>query len=67
MRCEVCGEIAEYRIATEPGTLNCCSGDPCSYKAGDYILTVDNPFKPGEKCEAALNAATFARACKVMA
>jgi hypothetical protein len=66
MRCEVYGEIAEYRIATEPGFLVCCSGERCSYKPGDYILTVNNPYKPGKKCEAAMNQRTFARACKVL-
>jgi hypothetical protein len=66
MRCEVCGETAEYRIATHAGVLKCCSGKSCAYEAGDYVLTVDNPLNPGEKCEAAMNAATFALACKVL-
>jgi hypothetical protein len=67
MRCEVQGEAAEYRIATHAGSLNCCSGERCPYKAGDYILTIDNPLKPGERCEVAMTPTTFRMACTVIA
>jgi hypothetical protein len=67
MRCECFGEPVEYRIATEAGALNCCSGDRCPYKAGDYIVTLKNPLKPDETCEAALTPSMFNSACKVIA
>jgi hypothetical protein len=66
MRCECLGEIVEYRMAQSDGELCCCNASRCRYRAGDYILTLDNPLAPGEKCETAMNSATFAMACKVI-
>jgi len=56
----------EYRIAESDGVLHCCNSSPCTYRAGDYILTLNNPLAADETCEAAMNAATFAMACKVI-
>lgn len=66
MRCECQGEVMEYRIAESDGMLQCCNSSPCAYQRGDYILTLDNPLVPHQKCEAAMNPATFALACKVI-
>ena len=66
MRCECQGQQVEFRIAQSDGMLHCCNGSPCSYRAGDYILTLDNPLAPGQTCEAAMNPATFALACKII-
>jgi hypothetical protein len=67
MRCEgPHGEVAQYRIAASDGELLCCTGERCPYKAGDYILTVENPFKPGETCEVSMNPTMFALSCKVI-
>jgi hypothetical protein len=65
MRCECMGEPMDYRIATEPGFIE-CGGGRCPYKAGDYIVTLKHPLT-GETCESALTASMFAVACKVIA
>jgi hypothetical protein len=67
MRCECFGEPMGYRIATEDGELKCCSGNRCPYKAGDYIMSLQNPLKPGETCETALTPGIFSSSCKVIA
>jgi hypothetical protein len=67
MRCECSGEVMTYRIAAEAGSLNCCNGSHCAYQPGDYIVTLANPLKPGETCEAALTKGMFDSACKVIA
>lgn len=67
MRCECSGEVMEFRIATEPGVLNCCSKERCPYKAGDYIILFDNPLDPGHPCESVLTPGMFLHACKVIA
>jgi len=67
MLCECLGELVEYRIAQSDGVLRCCNSSPCAYRAGDYILMLDNPLVPGEKCEASMNPAMFAMACKEIA
>jgi hypothetical protein len=67
MRCECMGEVMEYRIATEPGHIQCSdTGARCPYKAGDYIVTLTNPLT-GNTCESVLTASMFASACKVIA
>jgi hypothetical protein len=67
MRCEYAGETMGYRIAAESGVLNCCSGSPCPYKAGDVILTLQNPLKPSETCESAVSRTIFDTLFKVIA
>jgi hypothetical protein len=67
MRCEYAGQEMDYRIAAEAGTLRCCSGNPCPYKAGDVILTLPNPLKPGEMCESAVTQTIFDTVFKVIA
>jgi hypothetical protein len=65
MRCECMGEVMTYRIATEPGVIE-CGGGRCRYKAGDYILTLTHPLT-GETCESALTPSMFRTACKDIA
>jgi hypothetical protein len=64
MRCECFGSVAEYRIASEAGVIE-CGGGRCPYKAGDYILTLTNPLT-GKSCESVLTPGMFAGACKVI-
>lgn len=67
MRCEYAGQVMAYRIATTSGVLECCSGNPCPYKAGDVILTLPNPLKRGHMCESAVTRTIFDTSFKVIA
>jgi hypothetical protein len=66
MRCEYAGETMDYRFAAEGGMLQCCSGERCKYKAGDVILMLPNPYKPGEVCESTVSRTIFDAVFKVI-